>query len=166
MPPSERPNTTRGYAMFGRAGSEPKLLFPGLAGFYAAVSDLWYPMIRITAGSILLVHGWTKINSGISPLAGYLGRVGLTPPTPLAYVVFINETVGAVCIILGLATRIFAASIATELPVALWLGHAAKGFGFSAGGYEYVLMWGIIMFAIALRGGGPYSLDRAIGKEL
>ena len=29
-----------------------------------------------------------------------------------------------------------------------------------------VLMWGIIMFAIALRGGGPYSLDRVIGKEL
>jgi len=27
-------------------------------------------------------------------------------------------------------------------------------------------MWGIIMFAIALRGGGPYSLDRVIGKEL
>jgi putative oxidoreductase len=152
--------------MFGRAGSEPKLLFPALAGFYATVSDLWYPMIRITAGGILLVHGWGKINSGISPLAGYLGRVGLTPPTPLAYVVFINETVGAVCIILGLATRFFAASIAIELAVALWLVHAAKGFGVSAGGYEYVLMWGILMFAIALRGGGPYSLDRVIGKEL
>ncbi len=62
--------------------SEPKLLFPGLAGFYAAVSELWYPMIRVTVGAILLVHG------------------------------------------------------------------------------------GIIMFAIALRGGGPYSLDRVIGKEL
>jgi hypothetical protein len=27
-------------------------------------------------------------------------------------------------------------------------------------------MWGLIMLAIALRGGGPYSLDRRIGKEL
>lgn len=152
--------------MAARAGSEPKLIFPGLAGFYAAVSDLWYPMIRITVGAILLVHGWGKINSGISPLAGYLGKVGLTPPLPLAYVVYINETVGAVCIMLGLATRFFAASIAIELAVALWIVHAAKGFGASAGGYEYVLMWGIIMFAIALRGGGPYSLDRVIGKEL
>jgi hypothetical protein len=25
---------------------------------------------------------------------------------------------------------------------------------------------GIVMFAIALRGGGPYSVDRVIGKEL
>jgi hypothetical protein len=28
------------------------------------------------------------------------------------------------------------------------------------------LLLGIVMFAIALRGGGPYSLDRVIGKEL
>ena len=144
---------------------EPKLIFPGLAGFYAAVSDLWYPMIRITVGAILLVHGWGKIKTGITALAAYLGRAALVPPVPLAYVVYINETIGAVCIILGLFTRFFAASI-VELAVALWLVHYAKGFGASAGGYEYVLMWGIVMFAIALRGGGPYSLDRVIGKEL
>jgi hypothetical protein len=29
-----------------------------------------------------------------------------------------------------------------------------------------VLLEGIVMFAIALRGGGPYSLDRIIGKQL
>jgi putative oxidoreductase len=148
------------------AGREPKLIFPGLAGFYAAVSDLWYPMIRITVGAILLVHGWGKIQTGITGLAAYLSKAGLVPPVPLAYVVYINETVGAVCIILGLFTRFFAASIAIELAVALWIVHYAKGFGASAGGYEYVLMWGIIMFAIALRGGGPYSLDRVIGWEL
>jgi len=145
---------------------EPKLIFPGLAGFYAAVSDLWYPMIRIIVGAILLVHGWAKIKTGATGIAGYLAKVGIEPSVPFAYVVYINETIGAVCIILGLFTRFFAASIAIELAVALWIVHYAKGFGASAGGYEYVLMWGIIMFAIALRGGGPYSLDRVIGKEL
>lgn len=152
--------------MRGAHRGEPKLIFPGLAGFYAAVSDLWYPMIRISVGAILLVHGWGKIHTGISALAAYLDRVGLAPSLPFAYVVYINETIGAVCIILGLFTRFFAASIAIELAVALWIVHYAKGFGASAGGYEYVLMWGIIMFAIALRGGGPYSLDRIIGWEL
>jgi putative oxidoreductase len=145
---------------------EPKLIFPGLAGFYASVSDLWYPLIRITVGGILLVHGWGKIHTGITGIAGFLAHLGLTPPVPLAYVVFILETIGAVCIVLGLFTRFFAAAIAIELAVALWIVHYAKGFGASAGGYEYVLMWGIIMFAIALRGGGPYSLDRVIGREL
>jgi len=28
------------------------------------------------------------------------------------------------------------------------------------------VLLGIVFFAIALRGGGPYSLDRRIGKEL
>jgi uncharacterized membrane protein YphA (DoxX/SURF4 family) len=28
------------------------------------------------------------------------------------------------------------------------------------------LMWGLLFFAIALRGGGPYSLDRLLGREL
>jgi putative oxidoreductase len=28
------------------------------------------------------------------------------------------------------------------------------------------VFWGLIMFAIALRGGGPYSLDRKLGWEL
>ena len=52
-------------------------------------------------------------------------------------------------------------SIATNSAIA-----AAKGFGWINGGYEYPLFWGLIMFAIALRGGGPYSLDRKLGWEL
>jgi putative oxidoreductase len=31
------------------------------------------------------------------------------------------------------------------------------GFGWTKAGYEYPLMWGLIMLAVALRGGGPYS---------
>jgi hypothetical protein len=27
-------------------------------------------------------------------------------------------------------------------------------------------MWGLIMLAVLLRGGGPYSLDRLLGREL
>jgi putative oxidoreductase len=44
--------------------------------------------------------------------------------------------------------------------------HLAKGYAAGAGGYEYVLLIGIVMFAIAIRGGGPYSVDAKIGKEL
>ena len=40
------------------------------------------------------------------------------------------------------------------------------GFSWLARGYEYVLLWGLVAFAIALRGGGPYSLDRKIGVQL
>ena len=76
------------------------------------------------------------------------------------------ETVGAICIIVGLFTRFFAAALAIELGIAFLVVHMSKGFAAAQGGYEYVLLLGILMFAIAIRGGGPYSLDRAIGKEL
>ena len=146
---------------------EPKLIFPGLAGFYASVSDLWYPMIRIALGAILFMHGWGKINAGVARIAGAFGtNYGLPMSTLLAYAAMFLETVGAVCIIIGLFTRFFAAAIAIELLIAMFAAHWAKGFSVGAGGYEYVLFLGIVTFAIALRGGGPYSADRMIGKEL
>jgi putative oxidoreductase len=74
--------------------------------------------------------------------------------------------VGAICIIIGLFTRFFAAAIAIELGIALLAVHLKAGFAAANGGYEYVLLLGIVMFAIAIRGGGPYSVDRLIGKEL
>ncbi len=147
---------------------EPKLLFPGLAGFYAAVSDLWYPLIRFSVGAILFMHGYAKVaNLGIAKVAANFGNnYGLPMPTFLAYSAVFLETVGAVCIAIGLFTRFFAAALAIELLVAMFAAHWVKGFSVSAGGYEYVLFLGIVMFAIALRGGGPYSVDRVIGKEL
>jgi putative oxidoreductase len=41
-----------------------------------------------------------------------------------------------------------------------------RGFSAGKGGFEYVLLLGIVMFFISLRGGGRYSVDRLIGKEL
>lgn len=148
--------------MFGRAGSEPKLIFPGLAGFYASVSDLWYPLIRIAAGGFLLYHGWGKLMAGAAPLAAAMVKNGIEPHTAAAYIVIFLETVGAAAIILGLFTRVFAAAIAIEMAVIAFVVQMPQGFG----RMELFLLWGIVMFAIALRGGGPYSLDRKIGKEI
>jgi putative oxidoreductase len=145
---------------------EPALLFPGLAGFYAAVSELWYPMIRVAIGALLCVHGWTKFNGGVDGVTAYFVKNGFTPAGGFAYAAIFLETVGAACIVLGLFTRFFAAALAIELFVAFAVIHLPVGFPAGKGGYEYVLFLGIVMFAIALRGGGPYSLDRAIGKEL
>ena len=93
-------------------------------------------------------------------------KIGLEPALLVAYIVFINETVGAICVMLGLFTRFFAASIAIELAVhQLCSLLTTARLGSSTAG-NIVLLWGLIFFAIALRGGGPYSLDRKIGREL
>jgi uncharacterized membrane protein YphA (DoxX/SURF4 family) len=51
--------------------------------------------------------------------------------------------------------RLVAAALAIEMLVALLFVR-----------YEYVLLIGAVCFVITIRGGGPYSVDRAIGKKL
>jgi putative oxidoreductase len=90
----------------------------------------------------------------------------MEPATAFAIAAMALETVGAICIIIGLFTRFFAAALAVELGIAFLAVHLKAGFAVSTGGFEYVLLLGVVMFAIAIRGGGPYSVDRMIGKEL
>jgi len=151
------------------AEREPALVFPGLEPFYQWVRDLSWLLIRMSAGGILLVHGIVKVTGpGVVAFAGGLAHRGIEPSLLFAYVIFFNETIGAVCLMLGLFTRVIAAIIAVEFAVITFVAHFPNGFGFSSpgGGWEYPLMWGLIIFAISLRGGGPYSLDRLLGKEV
>jgi putative oxidoreductase len=148
------------------SATEQKLLFPGLAGFYASWRDIAYTLVRIVIGYILLMHGWVKVNTGITGVAGFMAKNGLEPSQLFAGAAMFLETVGAVCLIVGLFTRFFAAALAIEIGIAFLVVHMSKGFAAAQGGYEYVLLIGIVLFAIAIRGGGPYSLDRVIGKEL
>lgn len=145
-----------------RTDHEPKLVFPALAGLYAAVSDFWYPLIRVAAGGFLLYHGWGKLMTGAAPVTAAMAKNGIEPHTPAAYIVIFLETIGALAIILGLFTRVFAAAIAIEMAVIAFVVQRPQGFG----RMELFLLWGIVLFAISLRGGGPYSLDRRIGKEI
>jgi putative oxidoreductase len=150
--------------------AEPKLVVPALEPFYAWVRDLSWLLIRLTAGGVLLVHGLDKVaRVGFSAFAsGSIARRGIEPSLPLAAVVVFNETIGAVCLMLGLFTRVVAAMIAIEFAVITFYVSFRNGFSWVApgGGWEYPLLWGLVIFAIALRGGGPYSLDRLMGREI
>jgi putative oxidoreductase len=145
-----------------RSSGEPALIFPGLAGFYNATSDLWYPLIRVAAGAILVTHGWGKLHAGVAAITASMARSGFEPATAFAYGAIILESLGALCVAIGLFTRFFAAAIAIEMAVIAFMVMMPHGWG----RMEYTFLWGIIFLAIALRGGGPYSVDRMIGKEL
>lgn len=147
--------------------SASRLLFPALAGFYASWNDISYTLLRVGVGAILFVHGWGKITgAGLSGVSGYMAKLGLAPGFFFGGSAIVLETIGALCVLFGLFTRFFAAALAVEMAIALFTVHLARGFGVGGGGYEYVLLLGIVLFAIAIRGGGPYSVDARLGKEL
>ena len=84
----------------------------------------------------------------------------------ITFVLMLIEFVGGICITIGLFTRFWAAAAAVEMGVLTFYIYWGNGYGWLARGYEYTLMWGLVLFAVALRGGGPLSLDRRLGREL
>lgn len=147
---------------------ESTLLFPELRDFYTSASEVGYALVRVVIGIIMIMHGWPKMMvAGVDRVATNFGNnYGLPMPTFMAYAAIFLEVAGGFALVIGLFTRFFASALAIELLIAMFAAHWAKGFSVGQGGYEYVLFLGIVMFFIALRGGGMYSADRAIGKEL
>lgn len=148
------------------ARGEAKLLYPGLAGFYTQWSEIAFTLVRIVVGVIMIMHVWGKFKAGPAAVAATMAKNGLEPSMAFAYAAMFLESVGGVCLIVGLFTRFFAAALAIEMLIAMFVVHWSKGFFVNQGGYEFVLLLGVALFAIAVRGGGPYSVDNAIGKEL
>jgi putative oxidoreductase len=148
------------------AGNDPKPIFPALGRHYATTSDLAYLLVRLTVGLMLIPHGWGKLfGSGVTGVAGYLTRLHLEPATPLAVIIIFNETVGGILIALGLFTRPIAALLVIEFIVLTVVVHVSRGY-MVQGGVEFPLLWLLMFVVVLLRGGGPYSLDRLINKEI
>ena len=155
--------------MASRMGSEPKPLIPALSRFYAFNIDFSWLVVRFGVSWLLLVHAWGKMVRGMEAQAKVLD---VSVPyfkafnLELAYLLTFVEGAGGLCILLGLFTRFFAVAVGIEMAfLTFWL-YWSTGFSWLIRGYEFTLLWGIMCAAIALRGGGPYSLDRWIGKEL
>lgn len=148
----------------------PNPLIPALRPLTDALSPLAEPMVRVAAGLFLLPHGLQK-------LFGWFGGYGLEAtgqffaaklglPPSFALLAALIEVGGGLALALGLATRLAAALVTGMMAVAVFQVHLDAGFFWNAGGYEYPLMWGLVALSFVVRGGGRYSLDRAIGREL
>ena len=146
--------------------TKPRLFLPALQPFYDVVVPLSWLVIRAAVGWNLLMHGYPKFLNGASEAAlKAYADLGFTPPAFWFWASGSIETFAGIALILGLFTRFFAAAAAIEMLI-ITIIYWGNGFGWMRRGYEYVLLWGLVCFAIALRGGGPYSVDRKIGREL
>ena len=78
--------------------TQPKLLIPGLRPFYDWVEPLSWALVRITAGLMIIPHGWPKLMAGVAPVAANtLAKRGIEPAEPLAVILILLETVGGLC---------------------------------------------------------------------
>lgn len=131
---------------------------------------------RAVLGLVIFPHGLQKTAGwfggyGFDGTMGYFtGALGI--PAPLAFLVIVAETAGAVGLVLGLGTRLAAAGAALVMAGAAVMVHAPHGFfmnwGGQAGGegFEYHLLALALALPLVVRGAGRFSIDAWLSARL
>lgn len=118
-------------------------------------------ILRVSTGLYFIAHGWMKV-AVFTPAgtAGYFDSIGL--PGFLGYLTIAAELLGGLALVAGVWTRMISLALVPVLLGAAWFGHGANGFFFSNpnGGWEYPVLWAIVMVALALLGNGAHALTR------
>ena len=139
---------------------------PALAKLYQPLDWLAWPLVRVTIGALLMPHGWQKLSGDMAVVALGFAKAGLEPALVLAWYIACLEFFGGLLLVLGFLTRPVALLVVGFMAVAVVHVHAGNGFFWTAKGYEYPLMWGLMALAIVIKGAGRWSLDALIGREV
>ena len=75
--------------------------------------------MRLAVGGVFLIHGLGKFHNGIGATATFLGAHHIPFATIFAVILMTIETVGALCVLLGILTRAWAATMAVVMIVAI-----------------------------------------------
>jgi putative oxidoreductase len=138
-----------------------------LSALYRPLAPYGYAFMRFCVGAIIVPHGYTKLFQGaVGGAAGMIAKLGLEPSVGWAYFVGVVEFVGGIFLAIGLLTRLAAAALVVEFAVIVFAIKFASGFFAFRNGFEFELLLGLLCLGIFFKGGGKFSVDRAIGKEL
>ena len=133
-------------------------------------------VLRIALFAIFFAHGGNKLfglfggpgvgPGGLTAASAFFETLGLQPAFVLAVVEAVLEVVGSILILFGFLTRWASAALAISMAVAMWKVHLPWGFFLNwtgapdrGHGVEFALMLFLALVALALTGGGDWSLD-------
>jgi len=131
-------------------------------------------LLRLSLGVVIFPHGAQKVfgwfgGPGFEKTIETFGGMGF--PTWATVLLMVVEFPGAVLLIAGFLTRLWALGIGTSLTICMFMHHLQHGFfmnwfGLQKGeGFEYHLLAIGIALALILDGGGILSVDRALAPE-
>ncbi|HKJ71725.1 MAG TPA: DoxX family protein [Gammaproteobacteria bacterium] len=149
-----------------------------IIGLYAGLDRVGEYLAPLALRLVMAYEFW---ESGVMKL-GASGAFGPAPdwfagldypfpinilPATLSWIIAMwAELLGAVLLVLGLATRP-TALVLIILDVVAWASvHAGNGYNVCDNGWKLPLLFLIMLLPLALRGGGKLSLDHPIGKRL
>jgi putative oxidoreductase len=130
--------------------------------------------VRVVLGVVMFPHGAQKV-------MGWFGGPGFVKtlhafaamgfPMWSVVALMVVESVGAMLLIVGFLTRLWAVGIGTSMTICMFTNHVQNGFfmnwfGQQKGeGYEYHILVIGICLALLIKGGGMLSVDRAVASS-
>ena len=142
--------------------------------FFGTQNDTAGLFMRLTLGLVMLPHGLQKVfglfgGAGLQATMNvFTTKLGL--PAPVAVMVILAESAGALGLIVGFCTRLCALGIAMVMGGAIFFVHGQHGFfmnwfGQQTGeGFEYHLLAIGLALALVIHGGGKWSFDQRIAR--
>lgn len=158
------------------------LFIPGLRPIYDRLSIYTGVLLRIVTGAVMIPHGYQhyfgrqtlpewfsgvepsaapEFGAGLEPFTEFLASQGYEPAYMWALLITFVQFFGGILLVFGLFTRLAAAAIAIFLFVAIF-----QVVGQSSGSWEMPLLWCTASLIFVVCGGGRFSVDYMIGKEL
>jgi putative oxidoreductase len=137
--------------------------------FETSPSNVSALILRVALDCVMFAHGAQKLLGWFGGY-GFTGTMdalttGLHLPWIFALLVILIESVGGLCLILGIGTRVMAAGITVVMLGAALLVHWNNGFfmdwnnTLAGEGFEYHTLAIAMSAALLLQGGGLYSID-------
>jgi putative oxidoreductase len=128
---------------------------------FAPVTEL---LVRAAAGVFLVYHGYPKLFGHTTAAAEFFEQQGFRPGLLWAVAVGLTELAGGLCLTAGLFTRIVCVPILIFLAAAVAY-HWPRGVNWIEGGFEYPLLWALVVLHFLVRGSGPYSVDTLLARR-
>ena len=144
---------------------EARLAVPALGNLYRALVPFTELAVRVCAGLSLAAHGYAILFGDHERFAEFFESAGFAPGLLCVWVVGLTQFAGGLAFAFGLFTRLVAVPILLFLLTAIAY-HWRFGFYWDIKGFEYPLFWALVTLHFMARGGGPYSLDALIGREV
>lgn len=122
--------------------------------------------IRLFIGFDLIPHFCEKLFAGAlirQDDVHAFTQLGVHSPLLMVIIAGLMEFAGALSVACGFLTRIGSLCLAAYLLVATVLGHHfSKGFiwALPGGGWEYPVLWTVLIVSFAVFGAGDFSIDR------
>lgn len=121
--------------------------------------DLGLLTLRILSGSVLLTHGYPKLQKILQGNLQFGDPIGIGQ-VPSLYLATFAEFFCAILVIIGLYTRLSLIPLMINMATAFFIVHSADDFGIK----ELSLLF-LGMFAVLfLTGPGRFSVDNQINK--